>query len=371
MRPGPLPVLPTTVIGSYSVPDWLERLKTDYHRGHLSGTQLESVHDVAVKAALKDQEIAGIDIVTDGELRRDNDIDYVLGRLPGVQVAGPGKSFYYDYYDAEVVSQLPVDEPAPIGLAEDFRFARRQTDRLLKVSFTGPFSLSRRLRDSHYGDERELVLALARVLHAEAVGLAAAGATMIQIDEPYLAGHPDSVRLAVEAVNLVTGGVDVEWGLHVCYGNRYARPSWEGHYDFLFPAVLDADVDQLLLEFARKGYQDLEVVARGGWDRTLGLGVIDVKSRQVESPETVESRIRRAVDVLGIEHLVVNPDCGLRHLPADVARAKLAGMVEASRAVRGSVPSPAPVSSGPPASGPASSEPAPSEPASSDLGATP
>jgi Cobalamin-independent synthase, Catalytic domain len=219
-----LPLLPTTVIGSYSVPDWLERLKTDYHRGQLSGTQLESVHEVAIKAAIKDQEIAGIDIVTDGELRRDNDIDYILSRLPGVQVDRPTKSFYYDYYDAEVVSALPVDEPATVGLADDFEFARRQTDRLLKVSFTGPFSLSRRLRDRHYGSQRELVLALARVLRGEAAGLAAAGATVIQIDEPFLAGYPDDVDLAIEAVNVVTKDVDVEWGLHVCYGNPLRAP---------------------------------------------------------------------------------------------------------------------------------------------------
>ena len=97
MGSAPLPLLPTTVIGSYSVPDWLERLKTDYLRGQLSGTQLDSVHEVAIKAAIKDQEIAGIDIVTDGELRRDNDIDYILSRLPGVQIDGPTNSFYYDY----------------------------------------------------------------------------------------------------------------------------------------------------------------------------------------------------------------------------------------------------------------------------------
>jgi 5-methyltetrahydropteroyltriglutamate--homocysteine methyltransferase len=337
---GQLPALPTTVIGSYSVPDWLERLKTDYHRGQLSGAQLESVHDVAIKAAIKDQEIAGIDIVSDGELRRDNDIDYILGRLPGVQIDGPAKSFYYDYYEAEVVSQLPLDEPATVGLAEDWEFARGQTARPLKVSFTGPFSLSRRLHDKHYGSSRELVLALAHVLHSEAASLAAAGATMIQIDEPFLAGYPDEVDVAVEAINVVTKDVEAEWGLHVCYGNRYARPSWEGHYDFLFPAVLGADVDQLLLEFARKGYQDLEVVARGGWDRKLGLGVVDVKSRRIEPTELIESRIRRAVDVLGAEHLIVNPDCGLRHLPADIARAKLGGMVEASRAVRRDLPAP-------------------------------
>lgn len=330
-------LLPTTVIGSYSVPDWLERLKCDYYLGRLSKAQLDAVQDVAIKAAIKDQEIAGIDIVTDGELRRDNDIDYILSRLPGVQIRDHTKTFYYDYYDAEVVSQLPVDEPAGIGLARDFEFGVRQTDRPLKTSFTGPFSLSRRLRNSHYASSRELVLALAQVLHSEAVELAAAGATMIQIDEPFLAGYPDEIELAVAALNVVVADVDVEWGLHVCYGNRYARPSWEGHYDFLFPAVLDLQVDQLLLEFARKGYDDLEVVARSGWDRKLGLGVIDVKSRRIESEELVEARIRRALEFLSPERIVVTPDCGLRHLPEEIARAKLSAMAAASRNVRTSL----------------------------------
>ena len=128
------------------------------------------------------------------------------------------------------------------------------------------------------------MLAIARVLNAEARALAAFGAELLQIDEPFLAGHPDQVRGAVEAVNVVIEGVDAGWALHVCYGNRYARPLWEGHYDFLFPAVLDARVDQLVLEFARTGDDDLPVIEKFGWDRAIGLGVIDVKSAEVETP---------------------------------------------------------------------------------------
>ena len=138
----------------------------------------------------------------------------------------------------------------------------------------------------------------------------------------------------MEAINIVTAGVPVTWGLHVCYGNRYARPSWEGHYDFLFPAVLDADVDQLILEFARKGYDDLQLIRKYGWDRSLGLGVIDVKSEEIEGREEVAGRIRRALDVVPAERLIVNPDCGLRHLPVDIARAKLRAMVEGTADVR-------------------------------------
>src|SRR5215469_18945278 len=171
---GKLPPLPTTVVGSYSVPEWLERLKTEYYQRRISAAHLAEIHEVAIKAAVKDQERAGIDIVSDGELRRDNDIDYFLARVPGVQIAQRAKSDYYDYYDAAVTAPLPEEgEPAPageagksgagksgagksgadvpgadlpgspmsgLGLAADFEFTRALTDRPVKFSFTGPFS---------------------------------------------------------------------------------------------------------------------------------------------------------------------------------------------------------------------------------------
>jgi 5-methyltetrahydropteroyltriglutamate--homocysteine methyltransferase len=289
---------------------------------------------MAIKAALKDQETAGINIVSDGELHRDNDIDYPLARITGVHIPVTVKSFYYDYYDSPVVTEpLPADPP-PLGLASDFRFTRAHTDRPIKFSFTGPFSLSRRIQNKAYAKPADLVRALAQVLNAEARALAEAGADLLQIDEPFLAGYPEDVNTAVEAINIVTQGVEVTWGLHVCYGNRYARPSWEGHYDFLFPAVLEANVDQLVLEFGRKGYEDLPVIRRLGWDRALGLGVVDVKSERIESAELIAARIRKALDTFPADKLIINPDCGLRHLPADVARAKLTAMVEGTAAVR-------------------------------------
>ena len=356
-----LPLLPTTVVGSYSVPEWLERLKTEYYQRRISAAHLAEIHDVAIKAAIKDQERAGIDIVSDGELRRDNDIDYFLARIPGVHIAQRAKADYYDYYDAAVTAPLPQDgEPAPggeadedafsdkdgtapgaadisrLGLAGDFAFTRALTDRPVKFSFTGPFSLSRRITVTNgaYRDPADLVRALARRLNAEARSLAAAGARFLQIDEPFLAGYPEQAELAVEAVNLVTEGVPVTWALHVCYGNRYARPSWEGHYDFLFPAVLGARVDQLVLEFARKGLDDLRLIRQYGWPSALGLGVVDVKSPAVEAPELVAARIRRALEYVDPAHLVVNPDCGLRHLAPEVARRKLHAMVAGAAIVR-------------------------------------
>src|SRR3984957_13320203 len=326
-------ILPTTVVGSYSVPEWLERLKTEYYPRRISA-----------------QELAGIDIVSDGELRRDNDVDYFLARIPGVHIPQRAKTDYFDYYDAEVTRPLPEspltgpgpegpgpEGPVPgpgLGLADDFRFTRQLTDRPVKVSLTGPLSLSRRIRDGAYSAPGDLVRALARRLNAEARELAAAGADFLQIDEPFLAGYPEHVELAVEAVNLVVEGVPATWALHVCYGNRYARPSWEGHYDFLFPAVQAARVDQIVLEFARKGLDDLQLIRQHGWDRWLGLGVIDVKSSEVETPELVASRIRRALEYLPADRLMINPDCGLRHLAPEVARRKLRAMVAGVAAVR-------------------------------------
>jgi 5-methyltetrahydropteroyltriglutamate--homocysteine methyltransferase len=329
-----VPPLPTTVVGSYPVAEWMERLKTDYFRGRMSYAQLTDLHETAIKAALRDQELAGIDIVSDGELRRDNDIDYFLARIPGILIPDTAKDFYFDYYEATLGGPLPPPDGAPLRLAEDFAFTAAHSSAPVKFSFTGPFSLAHRVRNEAYPDRRDLILALARTLNAEARALREHGAELLQIDEPFLAGYPEQVHTAVEAVNIITEGVDVTWALHVCYGNRYARPLWEGHYDFLFPDVLGAAVDQLVLEFARKGYEDLPVVAKFGWDRDIGLGVVDVKSNDVETPGLIAGRIRSALEIVPADRLIINPDCGLRHLPGPVARAKLAAMVEGAAAVR-------------------------------------
>jgi 5-methyltetrahydropteroyltriglutamate--homocysteine methyltransferase len=329
-------LLPTTVIGSYAVPEWLGQLKNDYCQRRISKSYLDEIHEMAIKAAILDQERAGIDIVSDGELRRDNDIDYLLARIPGVEIPQRAKADYFDYYEAEVAHPLP--EPADLGLglglAGDFRFTRQLTDMPVKVSITGPFSLSRRIRNTAYADPADLVRALARLLNAEAAELARAGARLLQVDEPFLAGYPEDIALAVEAINIVTDVPGVHWTLHVCYGNRYARPLWAGHYDFLFPAVQDTTVDQLALEFARKGDEDLRLLEKYQWDRGLGLGVIDVKTDQVESPAQVATRIRRALRFVPPEMLSVNPDCGLRHVRPEAARAKLSAMVAGAAEVR-------------------------------------
>jgi 5-methyltetrahydropteroyltriglutamate--homocysteine methyltransferase len=333
-------VLPTSVVGSYSVPEWLERLKTDFYQRRISGQYLDDIHEVAIKAALKDQETNGVDIVSDGELRRDNDIDYFLARMPGVEIPHAAKTFYYDYYDAYVRHPIPVDdESATLNLVDDLRFTLRYTDKPVKFSFTGPFSLARRVHNEAYSSFEDLVLAFARILNREARALATSGAAVLQIDEPFLAGYPEEVGLAVRAINQVFEGISgPSRAVHVCYGNRYARPVWEGHYEFLFPAILDAQVDQLVLEFARKGYDDLDLFKKyPSSSLRLGLGVIDVKNSTPESTELVVARVRQALHVVPPDRLMINPDCGLRHVPADAARAKLHAMSQGAAIVRAEV----------------------------------
>jgi len=333
------PLLPTSVIGSFAVPEWLGQLKNDYYQRRISRRYLNEILDMATKAAIVDQVRAGIDLISDGELRRDNDVDYVLPRLPGVRILHPDKADYLDYLDAKAAGPLPGPGAAQgtglgagLGITDDFRYASGLTDRPLKVSMTGAFSLSRRVQGG--GNQADLVRALARDLHAEAVELASAGARVLQVDEPFLAGYPEQVGLAIDALNIVTDVPGVSWVLHVCYGNRYARPLWEGHYDFLFPAVKDARIDQLALEFARRGDEELVLLERHHWDRGLGLGVIDVRSEQVETPDEVAARIRRGLRYVPAERLSVNPDCGLRQLSGDAARGKLAALVAGAAQVR-------------------------------------
>ena len=196
--------LPTAVVGSYSIPAWLERVKNDYLLRRISRHDLDEIHDLAVKAAIKDQEVAGVDIVSDGELRRDNLIDHFATRLPGVQIDHASKKFYYDFYDSVIRARLPT---ASLGLVDEFRFLRRFTDRRTKFSVTGPHSLVKRIRDEHYRSEEALARDIARVMNLELRELVKAGATDIQIDEPYYSGFPEDLSWGLEAVNAMVAGL--------------------------------------------------------------------------------------------------------------------------------------------------------------------
>jgi len=324
------------MVGSYAMPGWLERLKTDFFARRISHHDLEEIYDAASKAAIKDQEVAGLDVITDGEARRDNMVDYFLERIPGIQIDRSSKKFYYDFYDSSVSSKLPT---ASLGLVRDFQLLEQFTERTTKICITGPHCLTRRLRNKFYPSEEALAMDIARVMNLELKALAKAGADHIQIDEPYYSGFPEDVEWGIKALNTLVDGVSAAGegtriGLHVCYGNRYGKPSWEGSYRYLFPAVMDAHIDQLTLEFARRGGEDLELFREFKPAFQLGVGVIDVKNDEIETPDMVAEHIHRALEVLPAEKIAVLPDCGCFHLSRDIAFAKLKSMVEGARMVR-------------------------------------
>jgi 5-methyltetrahydropteroyltriglutamate--homocysteine methyltransferase len=326
-----LPPLPTTVIGSYSMPAWLERAKNDYLQRKVSRHDLDDMYDAARKAAIKDQEVAGVDIVSDGELHRDNMIDYFAERLPGVQVDHGSKRLYYDFYESVVRSKLATGS---LGLADEVRFLKKFTTHPSKVAISGPHTLVKRIRNEYYPSEEAFALDLARVMNVEMRELARAGATHLQIDEPYYSGFAEDLPWAIRAVNALVEGVNANITLHICYGNRYGKPSFEGTYRYLFPQILDANVQTISLEFARRGEEDLKLFEEFKVPFTLGYGAIDVKSHDIESPGIVADRIRRALEILPADKLVITPDCGLVHLPRDVAFRKLSAMAEGTQQVR-------------------------------------
>jgi 5-methyltetrahydropteroyltriglutamate--homocysteine methyltransferase len=329
-----LPILPTAVVGSYSMPSWLERLKTEYSLRKISKAELDEVHDGAVKAAIKDQEMAGVDIVTDGEMRRDNMIDYFAERLPGVDIDQSSKQFYYDFFDSVVRGKLPM---ASLGLVDDFTFLRANTLKDTKFCVTGPHSLVKRIRNEHYATEDEFALDIARVMNVELKELVRAGADRIQVDEPYYSGFPQDLEWGVKALNALVDGVDAKIVLHICYGNRYGKPSWAGNYRYLFPTILDANVQQLTLEFAWRGGEDLDLFKEFPNQFELGVGTIDVKSDTVETPDIVAERIRSALKFVSPERVTVLPDCGCHNLAQPVALGKLRAMVEGAQIVRKSL----------------------------------
>jgi 5-methyltetrahydropteroyltriglutamate--homocysteine methyltransferase len=324
-------LLPTGVVGSWAVPPWLDRVKAEYFARHIGGEEMRQILDTAIKAAVKDQELAGVDVLTDGELRRDNMVDHFLERIAGVEVHRHTKDYYYDYHEAVVRRQLPA---TALGLSDELTFTKGLTDREVKFSVTGPHTLVKQLRDEWYHDEVALARDVAISLNAELRDLVAAGATFLQIDEPSLSGYPEDLEWAVDVHNVLVEGVEARIGLHICFGNRYRRPSWAGSYRFLFPRILDARFDQLLLEFARTGTEDLDLFKDHPGEFSLGMGVVDVKDDRVESPEQVAALIRRGLEAVTPDRLWINPDCGLQHLAPDVAVAKLRAMVEGAAIVR-------------------------------------
>ncbi|RIK38340.1 MAG: methionine synthase [Chloroflexi bacterium] len=332
----------TTVVGSYPIPAWLAALPST-----------PNWRD-AVMVVLKTQELAGIDVVSDGELSRFNPnhpetngmIDYFVRPLAGIhsQVtrdevaafrAQAGMSFRAT--PAGVV-RGQVDE-GTLNLPAAFDAVKALAAKPLKFTVTSPYMLAKTLLDHHYGDRRTLALAIAEVLRRQ---VAAIDAAVLQIDEANLPGSPQDGMWAAEAINHVLGGVPPGTGraLHLCFGNYGGQTIQRGFFRDLLPFFNALDVDHLVLEFARRGYDELSVFSDLKPGIALGVGVIDIKDNEVETPDEVARRIELAVTTLGAERVQwVHPDCGFWMLPRSVADRKMRALVQGrDRFVGGAVP---------------------------------
>ena len=335
-------MLPTTVVGSYPQPDWLidrerlgERLPPRVRAREIWRVPepfLEQAQDDATLLALRDFERAGIDIVTDGEIRRESYSNRFATMLAGLDVDNPGvfvERTGIENLAPRVVGDVKREGPVQV---RDIEFLRRHTERRIKITIPGPFTMGQQTQDDHYGDERRLALDLAAAVNEEIRALFAAGADVVQIDEPYLQARPEKARkYGVEAINRALEGVEGTTALHMCFGYAHFKRGRPAGYSFL-EELNESVVQQLSIEAAEPRL-DLSILKRVP-EKTVILGVLDLGDPEIESPTVVAGRIRSALEFIAPQRLVVAPDCGMKYLPRDVAFGKLQALVGGTRIVR-------------------------------------
>ena len=336
-------LLPTTLVGSYPQPDWLiDRQKLmkqmpprvrAQELWRVAPDWLEAAQDDATLVAIRDQERAGLDIVTDGEIRRESYSNRFATALDGVDLDDPGTTINRSGNPVPVPRVVgPIRRRHPVEV-RDLRFLRANTDRMVKMTVPGPFTMAQQVQDDFYGDEEAMALAYAAAVNDEIKDLFAAGADVVQIDEPWMQARPDKARrYGLPALARALDGVSGTTCVHICFGYAAMVTQKASGYSFL-PEFAQAAVKQISIEAAQPRL-DLAVLDRLG-DKTVLVGVLDLSSLEVETPETVAGRIRRALAHLPADRLVVAPDCGLKYLPRDVAYGKMAAMVAGAAVVRG------------------------------------
>ncbi len=338
----PLPLLPTSLVGSYAQPEWLIDRKKLAGRfpprvrarelWRVAPEFLDQAQDDATLLAIRDQERAGLDIITDGEMRRESYSNRFATALEGVDIDNPGTALDRSGHPnpvPRVAGKVRRRHPVEVG---DVKFLRANTDRTIKITVPGPFTMSQQAQNDFYQDEVEMALDYAAAVNAEIKDLFAAGADIVQIDEPYMQARPDKARqYGLKALVRALDGVTGTTAVHICFGYAaiiHVRPSG---YSFL-PELEAAPVRQVSIETAQSGL-DCAVLSRLP-SKTIILGVLDLSDMAVETAETVAGRIRRALPHVPAERIVVAPDCGLKYLPREVAYGKLCAMVEGARIVR-------------------------------------
>ena len=338
----PAKLLPTSLVGSYAQPDWLiDRTKLAARvpprvrakeLWRVAPEYLEQAQNDATLLAIRDQERAGLDIITDGEMRRESYSNHFATALEGVDIDNPGTALDRSGHPnpvPRVSGKVRRRHPVEVG---DVKFLRANTDRTIKMTVPGPFTMSQQAQNDFYKDEEEMAFDYAAAVNAEIKDLFAAGADIVQIDEPYMQARPEKARkFGLRALNAALEGVDGQTAVHICFGYAaiiHVRP--EG-YSFL-PELAGSPVKQVSIETAQSGL-DCSVLQKLP-DKTIILGTLDLSDMTIEKPETIAARIRRALPHVPAERIVVAPDCGLKYLPREIAYGKMRAMVEGAAIVR-------------------------------------
>jgi 5-methyltetrahydropteroyltriglutamate--homocysteine methyltransferase len=335
-------LLPTTVVGSYPQPGWLiDRDKLIHlppvrvraqELWRVPEPWLEQAQDDATVVAIRDMERAGIDIITDGEIRRESYSNRLATALSGIDLDNPatvrGRSS-----GTVVVPRIvgPIRRLRPVEV-RDVAFLRRNTDRTIKITLPGPFTMSRQAKNEFYKDEEELVTDYAAAVNAEIRDLKAAGADVIQLDEPWMQARPEEARrLALSAINRALDGVTGPTALHLCFGYAYVARDKPNRYSFL-SELTGTVAEQVSIEAAQPNL-DLRDLDHLG-DKKIIFGVISMGDTEAETPEIVADRIRRALEHIPPERLIPAPDCGMKYIPRDTAFAKLRALADGAAIVR-------------------------------------
>jgi 5-methyltetrahydropteroyltriglutamate--homocysteine methyltransferase len=335
-------LLPTSLVGSYPQPEWLiDREKLSHQMPprvraaelwRIPSPWLEQAQDDATLLAIRQQEAAGLDIITDGEIRRESYSNRFATALDGLDLDHPGTVTTRSGHRAPVPRVVGKIKRRHSVEVRDLRFLRASTRRLVKITVPGPFTMSQQAQNEHYSSEVEMALDYAAAVNAEIKDLFAAGADVVQIDEPYMEAHPEKARqFGLAALERALEGVTGTTALHICFGYAALVPGRPAQYSFL--SELEASpVRQISIETAQSSL-DCSVLAKLP-SKTIILGVLDLSSHEIETADTVAGRIRQAMPFVSSERLIIAPDCGLKYLPADVAFGKVQAMVEGAQKVR-------------------------------------
>ena len=315
-------MLLTTTVGSFPKPDYLVKARYLFNQKKISQEELKELERKATQEVIKLQEEIGLDILVHGEMERGDMVSFFAENLEGFGMSGLVRSYGNRFY-RKPIAKGKLGRTHPIAL-EMFEYAQSLTERPVKGMLTGPYTMCDWSFNEYFQTRRDLVLSLAEVIHQEALDLDQAGARYIQIDEPAISTHPQEIDLAIEAMKIVTCGLNAKTISHICYGD----------FTTIYPKLLDLAVHQLDLEFANNDFANLEIFKNPPFTKEIAVGVIDVHSHEIEEKEKVKQNIKKSLEVFPLEKVYIDPDCGLKTRTPKEAEAKLRIMVSAVKEIK-------------------------------------